>query len=207
LRTAVPKPQEVEEYVLNGFRLFMGFERTQRVPISGEVKSYGNLVPRSVGIEWIKFDLEDDMDATMINSAVNLIQHIDKNMDQFVEKVRGVIVDIDDAYMQIIEAGQKDFDALQGMAREVLSTKDSQVEARSRAQNLIQKLSHDDVARIIIEKDWEGLSKRPDARHIEILLKMVKEDYQQLSSKNSDLTEAAIRKAVQLALIKAQGAK
>mgnify|MGYP003146812703 FL=1 len=207
LHVPVPKPQEVEKYVLNGFRLLMGFERTQRVPISGEEKPYGKLVPRAVGIEWIKFDLEDSMDATMINSAVNLIQHIDKNMDEFLEKVRGVIVNLDDAYMQIIKTGQKDFDALLGMAREVSSSKDSQVEARARGQSLIQKLSDGDVARIIIEKDWEGLSKRPDAQHIEILLKKVKEDYQQLSSKNSELTEATIRKAVQLALIKTQGAK
>ena len=207
----LPKPQEVKDYVLNGFRILLSADSRKVAPLSQANEPYGEYTPRQVGVEYVKFDLDDTMDSAMINSAINLVQHIDKNWQDFLKKVGVALTDADDAYMQIVESGKKDLEALRKMAFDV-ALFGEQGNLADQARALTDLLKDADVARIVAEKDWKTLQKRQDARRIQILLQKVKEAYQELQAKpkpakSKSISESVLRAAIHEALLKTWGKK
>ena len=90
-------PQKVEDYVLQNFLLVLGAE-SARDPWKSKETPYGKRTKRSIHIERVRFVLDDETDAATINSAINLIGYIDKNIESFKSKIEDLLQAMDDKY-------------------------------------------------------------------------------------------------------------
>jgi len=114
-------PQKVEDYILDGFVLIL--RKIEALDAWTKVKEYGKGTPRKVGIEKLIFALDDDMDPATINSAVNLIKHIDKNIGEFKDRVTDTLQMNDAEYEKVTVKGKKELEYLTKIANEIVNYK------------------------------------------------------------------------------------